>query len=1141
MADFQNIGFDRTRASEVSAASTPEPKSIGLPEFEEEDFQDVPFFDSFGAAASDTGIVLGAARQAADAPSREEMTEDPNFDLQLDLESRPEDLAYVQKFLDQPNDPRVGSFLHELAGARSSGHAQDILARAREAEERMKLMEANPSAAFLGSVAGVGVDIAATIAALPSGGLPLVTGGRALAALRTARLGAIEGAGQQAVQSGDNPFIAPTDIVEAAGLGALFGGVLGFAAPSLVGNVRRVADDIVNPRALTDDVIDEAAASRGGSVGAAAAPENIPVPAKGSGSLVARHIAPKAFQRGFLRNLKRIIVDIGVEGDKAFTASGRRGGREWFGVMARAVRISTLMADEVAGKVARADSVQDVIDDFHAHRMSREQGSQRNYAGLTKQLYGAGALTNFRKNSPLPLIGRGLEGKISQEQFETMSDELAQLEGRNSLRGVEDAVPDRSVIPEEILNSHTPEQIDHLMTALKKQADEETEFYQRFGELELKHGLIKEEDLIPGYRPQRWDRDAIEADPTGFDTFLMEVFKKEPEADWIRQVYRTTEEVDEAGKVTTPSEPVIKDGETFFDLQRRDPELADEILSDWEAGLKAQAESKLAAATEILEKELKRVRGKSAQEVHARIGRNVQRLEGQIEKMEKRLGELEGPDRTVMAGRLGAKEVRLAEEMQKLDALNHAARNVDDLDAFLRKFGNNRQTTDLKTATGKFVRASAREAAAAARKSASDQIEAIRKSILSGDSPFGFIEGDFITGSSRFKRRQINLGSFRHTPEARRFLLTNSHDARASYETSAGVQIAMRETFGSDFDTNALREQALAGFEADLKRASDDKTRAAILKEKKEAERIFDQVFKELTHEDVTKLKGHARSVSDAAAITNTAMAAMSLGGVALAQLGDMAVQMMAGGRLSTGFNVFWRGNARKHIQEILEDEAETAVILQGVSVLDAARFRAIADIDGLGFDIPGGQMQKIMRTTSEIAKIEGWANLMNVWNTTIRGGFGLDFARQIDKDLLNYSKLSDQLKGYYAKLGIDEEIARDMSALMEKSHKKFVNGKLRVPDSAAWADARPDLLTRYRRAIQAAGDEAMIAPGVADRPFLRSFPGGRLIMQFQSFMFTAGERFIAPMIQELRLHPLGMRPYFAALMGWLLVLLLTD
>jgi hypothetical protein len=67
---------------------------------------------------------------------------------------------------------------------------------------------------------------------------------------------------------------------------------------------------------------------------------------------------------------------------------------------------------------------------------------------------------------------------------------------------------------------------------------------------------------------------------------------------------------------------------------------------------------------------------------------------------------------------------------------------------------------------------------------------------------------------------------------------------------------------------------------------------------------------------------------------------------------------------------------------------------------------------------------------------------------------------------------------------------------------------------------------------MDAAGKEAMIEPGIADRSFLRSFAGGRLLMQFQSFMFTAGERFIAPMIQEMQIHPTSIRPYFAALAG---------
>src|SRR5690606_463539 len=113
-------------------------------------------------------------------------------------------------------------------------------------------------------------------------------------------------------------------------------------------------------------------------------------------------------------------------------------------------------------------------------------------------------------------------------------------------------------------------------------------------------------------------------------------------------------------------------------------------------------------------------------------------------------------------------------------------------------------------------------------------------------------------------------------------------------------------------------------------------------------------------------------------------------------------------------------------------------------SVVDASRFRSIAEIDSTGFDIPGSRFRRVMRATDEVAKIEGWANLMHVWNTIVRGGFGLDFARQIDKDLANFSKLPAHLRTYYAKIGIDDETARDMADLMNRAHRTAVNGKLR-------------------------------------------------------------------------------------------------
>ena len=56
------------------------------------------------------------------------------------------------------------------------------------------------------------------------------------------------------------------------------------------------------------------------------------------------------------------------------------------------------------------------------------------------------------------------------------------------------------------------------------------------------------------------------------------------------------------------------------------------------------------------------------------------------------------------------------------------------------------------------------------------------------------------------------------------------------------------------------------------------------------------------------------------------------------------------------------------------------------------------------------------------------------------------------------------------------------------------------------------------------------MAPTTGDRPFIRSLPFGSMLIQFTSFMFTAGERFIAPMMQTPFIHPKDVRFYLGVL-----------
>jgi hypothetical protein len=1159
-----DTGFTRTLVGRTEAAlSLTDRPSSGLRGFTPDDFDaesDVPVFSSVSAAFANSGVVTGLARAAA--RRKTSLPPDPDYDIEADLTSRPDDLKLVQDFLDRPDDPDSSAVLSLLTDSQSAHETAQIITNLRDAQERQRIAQANGFVPELvGMIGGIGIDIMAlwgTTALTGGAGLFGTLGvrgafaARAASAGRLGAFGAVEGFAERGAQQLTNPMISDRDLFEAAGFGAGAGAFLGFVAPTLLGNVRRIVDDIDNlkPHAAA---VESAIASRGPrSVGAAGAVEaaTVNVPAKGSGSLVAGKALPKATQESVLRNPKRVIIDMGVQGAKDFAEKGLDGGRKFFDTMSRVVRLSIVMKDEVGGGVARAASAQDIRDQFRAARLARQETVAADYAAMMKDVFGVGGVRRALRNNALHSFEKRL---IGQDQYEAMADEYAIALAQGHLDAVD-------IIPADIANRLAPDQRTALLDRLKKTAAGEDEYYQKFGALELKHGLIKEEDLIPGYRPQRWNREEIAKDPNGFQQYLLEVFSKQPDEDWIRTNYGLRKE-------DGTFEPLMKDGESWADFAKRDPEAANDILEDWSAGVREDAANAQAVIARAKDRELTRLRGKSLMEIEQRVQKNLTDARRSAQKIEAQLESLRRPGapesaqqaRPLLATRLGKIEKRIADEEGKLEVLRNLeaadrslsetfpiamGRSVsgDAADAAIRRLGNAGQKKALNKIERVARKAAQKEVRIAGRKLVNEQIASIRRAILDNDSPFAFIDPEFIQSSSRFKRRNIHLGRHRFREEARRFLLTSTHDARTAFDASVGTQVALREVFapilereGMDFSLENVRTLALKGYDDDLMKTASDSGRSPINRERVRAKKIFDEILEEMTGADVTGLRNTKKSAQELVSILNTASAAMSLGGVVLAQLGDLAVQVMAGGRLGTGFRMMWRRGVTKHIREIAKDEQELAVLIQGPSTLDASRFRAIADIDNRDFDIPGGKFRSVMRGTNEIAKIEGWANLMHVWNTVVRGGFGLDFARQIDADFAKYATLPAHLKSFYAKIGVDADDARDMADLMNRAHRKAVNGNLRIPHTSKWAEERPDLLSKYQIAVKTAGDEAMIDPGIADRPFMRSFAGGRLLLQFQSFMFTAGERFIGPMIQEMQLHPTSIRPYFAALAGMFL------
>jgi hypothetical protein len=1104
------------------------PKTTGIEPYDfkeiDEGTAEIGISDSVFAGLKTTGIATGLLR--TDNKETADPITDPTFDPNEWAKANPEKAKVLEPLL------QTDELFTKMADIRNETQMSEFVSKVQEAQQNQKEVWANPVSGITGMVMGIGLDMIPLIATGPLGGIArgakavkeITMAHRAAGALRVAQLAGAEGFTERTVQSLSDPLITTDEIMISTAIGTLFGGGLGGIFPRAVGGIGIVKDlsEDVGMK-YTDDAINAARATRGmeadDSVGAARVPgtADVQVPGKAAGGLgLARAVDRFAahfgvFGERWFRNPKRALVDMGILGKKEFSEFGLKGKRVFYDRMSRMARIGIAHQGEIDGTTVRATSAEDmklIYDDV----LSRvEKQSQTTYTDMLKTLQGKGKLKSHLVNSAiseLRVFGKK-RNTITQQEFEWVADNFAAARAIDP----EDIQVER-IVPADVRQKLGRDQLDDFMQFVKKQAAIDDDYYNEFGRLEVRHGLIQPEELIDGYRPQRWDTDAIGNDPVGFDNLLRKVFKGFPDEDFLKASYRP---------LNDDGTPIEWDG-TFDGLKAIDEDLADDAIEMWDAGLKQAA---IDARTEIssrLQAELKKFRAASRADIEQRLAKATEkdrkliaRLESEFERATSKA------ERDVLDTRIGKAERRIIDEETKLAAVRALDDNVNEIDEFIRTTGTRSQRKTLKQTTKAARKAEARELAAEARRIFSDQLKAIRGNILSNQGlGTAFVPDGFSVNSARFLRRSINLGGHRFDPAARKYLNTQAGSARRAFNHSVAPQVALRDITGN-FDTRtigeyrqALMDDVMEGFEEDSKIiANSGRSQKAWARDKKRA-----QEFAEMFFDEFTGLKVSGHPVGSAATqwmgLGMSMTTSSLLGGVALAQLTDIGVTAMAGGRWSTGLNFLFK----RTVGELKQmDDVDMAVLLQGGNTMDATRFRSLFDMDEDVY-VAGGRLAKARRISDEVGIVQGWANAMHVWNRQIRGSFGPSFARQMDKDFANWGSLSADLKRFYAKRGIGEQEAAEISSMLRSNGQDIMKGAVRVPKSEDWAELRPDLLIKYKVALRSAGDEALLDPGIADRPFLRAFPAGRMVLQFMSFMFKAGERYIPILTQELALNP---------------------
>lgn len=1139
--------------------------------FEEEDVmakvfdRDHGFFDSAGAGFMRTGIVVGGIELGAEAITKPDFAVDPTFDLVTSYETDSDLKGRMDPYM--ADGVTNAGLLEQIARAGSNEEINYILDLADQNEERRKIAQNNFGGELVGTIGSVGIDIlailglAATTRGLGMAGvadvIPLirgVQGSRAVAAGRGIAFGAGDAAVEGLIQQAGDHTISNRDIMFSMAMGGLIGGTIGGAFP-------RAFNVDVGP-GLTPEAIDALVkgkkAAKKASLSAASVDDpalkstarsettsGVPDPSAGSvlaGKITDHLPGGKFVAKMALRSPKRIIVDMGVRGLDQLNKLGRNGNLQFYKAANRLLQFTTAHSDEIAGTAVRDVNAQQILDGFFAASAAVSKQAELHFKKALQEIFPG--IARVKIALAASNVGRTKSGSYAANRFfagldipafERMSDKLrkmdhmikrAQADGK-PYSGELDA---RAIMGDEVFDQLTEEQVETLMGALRKAGNDQETFYQRMGEREVELGVIQAEELIPGYTPQIWNQDALKVNKEAFIAWMTRVFRQEVEEYWVQQNFK--EVLDDAGKVQAAG---LRDGETLEAFAKRDPEAFNAIQQLWEEALGDAEAHAVRGQLDKADEAVAAAERATSSGILERLDKNLAKDRTQLLELEAMLAKTKrgkkkgaGAVAVTIAEKIVKVERRIANKESRISAINEAEFGLESMQKALKPVVKGSTKSKLSRLYRLQNRAEAKALRHSAKKYASEQIEELHTKISGGEPYFGVVPDDFKVTSSRFKRRSINLGQHELDEEADMFLYRDQQQLRESFSRGVGSQLAIRQMFnmtGPGFDRSALRKEFLSGFEDDLAMLkTGSKEHKVASKEMREAEEMADFIL-----DDFLGTFAFKQGLADRAAATAmTATSAIVLGKVLLSSITDMAVTAFAGGRFMTGYRSFLRrnGKAFKEMHEEGLDSSELAIILEGLSTVNGRRFDNLADIERHDFDIPGSTWSKIRRTVDDVATLEGWASLMHVWNSHIRGSFGVDWANSIFKDVhAGWDTMNPSIKMFYSRLGIGSKEFEMLKANYAKGTKKYAKGRLTMPDLKTW-DA--DAYSLFKRALKAAGDEAMLDPSIADRPFLKRNALGRLIIQFQSFTFTAGERYVAPMMQSMRLHPGEARQYWS-------------
>jgi hypothetical protein len=892
-----------------------------------------------------------------------------------------------------------------------------------------------------------------------------------------AGFGAVEGAAERATQGITNKDIGLQDLLIAAGFGASAGALLGGVAPKFFGNIhsREAQELALLQHANTVKAARQASAGDGMGAATTLTDEGLNVlenvaPTRGTGSAVVGKVLP-----GWVRSPKRWAIDMAVKG-AAYRDKLGLIGRDRFGaIMERTYKRSTLSERDLEG-IASQDTIQMALRMDEEAVISLNKKQQDLYSGFVRNILGKGRGAQAVTNDYLlsNTVGRAAKTNIPpKEEIRNYASMISQARGEVDL----DAGPSNEVQEvldhiENKLRGRVPdEKMKETMDVIEAMGKLDDQFYEAWGLREINAGLLAPEDLKPGYRPQVWNTEAIEDASIEFENLIAERMGAEVDDDWVNANFKREmnpeerAEYDLANPTTEPRTsypwvPLLK-GSDVETLKKTEPNLYQAVLDEWDEGRIAKRSVELEAAQEKVTRELAKFEGETINSIMSKWGEAVRKAERSITLNTKRLdkltsgaADLEGPALELEINKINTRISRMEAKRADVDnkhfELQKAINEEDRIHQLMRSAIKKPQKKELDKLLKKHMKAERAVARNASRDLITKAARDVKDKLLNGEgpngkAPGGFMTDDLVQSSKYFKRRTINLKGVRHKDEWQKFLRRDQEFNMEMYNNAVGRKVAIKEKFNPFLSAQGrlpedgktldeMKKWLKEGYEADEARIEllrrdgtfTEKQAAKELKDlkkdRKEQLNFFDRAYGEITKSDYLSVLGDDgkkawdRAISTAQAAT----AASTLGNLLFAQFTDLAITTFAGTKMGTGWaSMFTRMWRRGTIQGIADVDEDLASIIRGGNIQSMGHYIHRMDLDSATADVPGGFLASTQRTVQSIAVAEGWANLAHVWNRYLRSSFGIDFARQITKDLGSYESLSPKVIGFYAKHGV--------------------------------------------------------------------------------------------------------------------------